>query len=84
MTKRSQGAGSITPGVFLLVITLVALGTVMALGPGGITGFMHSIVDDASMLSISILATAMGLAFILLHRIGLSLGYVEEIALTEM
>jgi hypothetical protein len=64
--------------VILLGGVLALLVAVLVLSPTGFLGFMHS-VEEANLFSISILASLIGIVFVLLHKFGLSFGYVEEI-----
>jgi hypothetical protein len=65
--------------VVLLSGVLVCLVAIMALSPMGVFGFMHS-VEETNLVSIAILASLIGVIFVLLHRAGLSFGYVEEVS----
>ena len=65
--------------VMSLVAILVILTAIIASWQGGAMGFLQAAVEGGNVLSISILAIFIGSVFILTHRLGLSLGYVEEI-----
>ena len=57
---------------------LAGLGSVIALSQSGIMAFMQSL-EEGNMLSIAALVSLIAVIFIFLHRLGISLVYVEEI-----
>lgn len=63
-----------------LVAAMVALVGLMAASPSGMFGFLQS-VEEANVLSVSILVSVIGILFILLHRLGMSFGEAEKIDL---
>lgn len=57
----------------VLFAMLAGLVTLVTLAPGGPMGFLQGIVEKKDAISIAILASLMGVSFVLLHRNGVTL-----------
>ena len=57
---------------------LAGLSSIIALGQSGIMGFMQSL-EKGDVLSMLVVASLMAVIFVFLHKLGVSLVYVEEI-----
>lgn len=57
----------------------LALFAVIATWSGGVTGFMHGVAEELNLTAIAVLVSLIGTVFVLLHRLGLSIGYADEI-----
>ncbi|HEY8140057.1 MAG TPA: hypothetical protein VIE86_03140 [Nitrososphaera sp.] len=57
---------------FVLLAVLAVLMAFVAIAPDGPMGFLQGIVEEKDASSIVILASLMGIAFVLLHRSSMS------------
>jgi hypothetical protein len=64
--------------VIVLAGALVLLVAILLFSPTGLVGFMQS-VEETNLISVSILASLIGIVFVLLHKFGFTFGSVEEI-----
>ena len=62
----------------VLGIILAGLGSLIVLSQSGIMGFMQSL-EEGNVFSVAVLAGLIAVIFVFLHRLGVSLVYVEEI-----
>ncbi|MGI0025036.1 MAG: hypothetical protein ACREA4_07825 [Nitrososphaera sp.] len=81
---RSQdGSGKPTPPlrrqVLVLAAVLAILATAIAMSPGDLMGFFQGISEERNLVSIGILATFIGVLFVLLQRVGLVFSYEDDI-----
>jgi hypothetical protein len=66
-------------GILALVVVLGVLCGIIIAWSGGVMGFLQEIDERSSPVAIITMASLIGVIFILLIRIGVSLTYVEEI-----
>ena len=69
--------------IALLAGLICVLSSIIAFSPVGVVGFMES-VEESNVFSIAILASLIGLVFVLLHKSGVSFGYPHEIESREI
>ena len=62
----------------ILVTSFVALCAVVAMWPGGAIGFLQAIAERGDVVAGVVLASAIALFFVILHRVGVPLETGEE------
>jgi hypothetical protein len=70
-------------GILALVVVLGVLCGIIIAWSGGVMGFLQEIDERSSPVAIITMASLIGIIFILLIRIGVSLTYVEEIGASK-
>ena len=70
--QRRDGTSSPRIRTAVLLAMLAGLTAFVAMAPGGPMGFLQGIVEKKDLSSIGILASLMGVSFVLLHRNGVS------------
>lgn len=66
-------------GILALAVALGVLGGIIIAWSGGVMGFLQEIDERSNPVAILAMASLIGVIFVLLIRIGVSLTYVEEI-----
>ena len=61
-----------------LSVILAGLGSIIVLSLSGIMGYMQSL-EEGNVFSVAVIAGLIAAIFIFLHRLGVSLVFVEEI-----
>ncbi|MCI0559196.1 MAG: hypothetical protein MN733_11930, partial [Nitrososphaera sp.] len=79
MVRILRGTVSTRKQILVLTGILSALSVSITLAPNGVLGFFHSISEQRDAFSIAVLLAFLGALFILLHRLGITLGYEDEV-----
>ncbi|HEV8387377.1 MAG TPA: hypothetical protein VGQ03_07125 [Nitrososphaera sp.] len=78
LRDNGPAGGSLRRDLIVLGAIVVGLTGMIVLPPSGILPFMHSL-ETGNIFSIIVLACLMATIFVFLHKLGISLVYVEEI-----